>query len=82
MHAATRDVGRFRFIAVHGDFRYPIGPSHFLVDWGGCDEYDEAWGEIDLELSGDRLVGSVSLHHGDESDLVARRWNPEIDGSP
>ena len=73
--------GSFRFIVVTGDFRYPLGPSHFLADWGGSDECDMAWGELDLELDGERLVGSVSIHDGDESALIARRWNPEIDGT-
>ena len=74
--------GRFRFIVVTGSFRYPVGPNHFLVDWVGSDECDPAWGELDVELKDQKLVGSIELAHGDESEFIARRWDTDTDGEP
>ena len=46
------------------------------------DECDSAWGELDVGLKDQKLVGSIELAHGDESEFIARRWDVGIDGEP
>jgi hypothetical protein len=67
--------GEFAFGCVTGSFA--VGGDHDAVayDWDGADEMDEACGDgwAELQPNGS-LTGEIRFHNGDESGVVARRW--------
>lgn len=63
--------GEFQFGAVQGSFQIALGQSYFNSEWDGCDEMDEASGDIYGTLEGDELQGDISFYRGDESEFRA-----------
>ncbi len=65
--------GEFRFGAVQGGFQIALGQTYFNSEWDGCDEMDEASGDIYGTLEGEELQGNISFYRGDESEYRAVR---------
>jgi hypothetical protein len=63
--------GHFQFGCVEGGFHWSEGDSYFDSRWEGCDEMDEARGEIYAEIEAGELRGTVEFDNGDESDFRA-----------
>ena len=70
-------VGSFQFGYVSGDIDYRDGtrdgkPS-IEWSWDGNDEMDPASGRGWAVLDGDEIHGVIAIHHGDESEFVAKK---------
>jgi hypothetical protein len=63
--------GHFQFGCAEGSFDWPDGDSYFDSRWEGCDEMDEARGEIYAEIENGELRGTVEFDNGDESGFRA-----------
>ena len=63
--------GHFQFGCVEGSFNWSDGDSYFDSRWEGCDEMDEARGEIYAELKNGELRGTVEFDNSDESGFRA-----------
>jgi hypothetical protein len=58
--------GHFQFGCVEGSFNWSDADSYFDSRWEGCDEMDEARGEIYAEIENGELRGTVEFDNGDE----------------
>jgi len=70
--------GEFQFGLVYGQINGKVAKDgdgeQFRFRWNGSDECDEASGSGWLKLKGkNSLNGYIKLHHGDSSNLVAKR---------
>ena len=65
--------GEFQFGAVNGSFNIALGQTYFNSGWDGCDEMDEAFGDMYGKLEGEELHGDISFYRGDESEYRAVR---------
>ena len=65
----------FQFGVVEGGGQYSYSKDGKYVDfdWEGSSECDEASGEFELEINGDKMTGTISFDDGDESGLTAIR---------
>ena len=68
----------FQFGVVHGFGNYSCCKEGRNIDsrWEGSDETDEIGGEIELEIDGGNMTGTISFDSGDVSDLVAVKNKP------
>lgn len=67
--------GCFQFGCVEGGFSWSDGDAYFDSRWEGCDEMDEARGEINASIEDGELRGTIEFDNGDESDFRAVKKN-------
>lgn len=79
-HVTLEDGGRghFKFGCVEGGFSWPEDSTTIDSRWEGCDEMDEARGNIYALIEDGELRGSIEFSNGDESDFCAVRNLPII----
>ena len=69
--------GRLRMIAIDASLDYRVteesGQARVEFSWSGSDEGDPIYGRGFAEQDGDRIVGKLFIHNGDESSFVANR---------
>jgi hypothetical protein len=69
--------GSFLFGYVSGDIDYrdssKDGKPSVEWSWDGNDEMDPASGRGWAVIDGDEIHGVIAIHHGDESEFVAKR---------
>lgn len=68
-------VGELRMIAIGADVDYRVtelnGRARVEFSWSGFDDGDPSSGRGFAEREGDRLVGTLFIHCGDESSFLA-----------
>ena len=78
--------GELQMIALGADVDYRVverdGRSRVEFLWSGFDDGDPCCGRGFAELDGDRIVGMLFIHRGDQSSFVAERWSPGHDRRP
>ena len=72
-------LGSFQFGYVSGEIDYRDGtrdgkPS-VEWSWDGNDEMDPAQGRGWAVIDGEEMRGEIAIHHGDDSEFVAKRKN-------
>jgi hypothetical protein len=69
--------GSFQFGYVYGDIDYRNGTRDGKASvewsWDGNDEMDPAQGRGWAVIEGDEIRGVIAIHHGDDSEFVAKR---------
>jgi hypothetical protein len=72
-------MGSFQFGYVSGEIDYRDGTRdgkpRVEWSWDGNDEMDPASGRGWAVLDGGEIHGVIAIHHGDESEFVARQQN-------
>src|SRR5476651_2616282 len=70
-------LGSFQFAYVSGDIdcrdSTRDGKPSVEWSWDGNDEMDPASGRGWAVIDGDEIRGVIAIHHGDESEFVAKR---------
>lgn len=64
---------QFGVVEGGGQYGYTKDCKYVDFDWEGSSECDEASGEFELEINGDKMTGTISFNDGDESELTAIR---------
>jgi len=64
---------QFGVVEGGGQYGYTKDGKYVDFDWEGSSECDEASGEFELEINGDKMTGTISFNDGDESGLTAIR---------
>jgi len=78
--------GELKMIALGADVDYRVidGNGHPRVEfsWSGFDDDKPISGRGFADHGGNRIVGMLFIHRGDESSFVAERWSPGDDRRP